>query len=246
MCIFACVSLAKKSEILLYYCGCKYSGLPEWRSTMRLKLMGNKIGMTQIFDESGRVTPVTVLRVGPCVVVEKKTEERDGYSALVIGFEEVKESRVRKSERGLYAKAGINPKRHLAESRVSQTDLDQFELGQEIGVDIFNKGDFVDVTGKSKGRGFTGVMKRYGMAGAKSTHGTHEFFRHGGSIGASAYPARVFKGKEMPGRYGNTKVTAQNLLVSDIRPDQNLLLVKGSVPGPNRSSVTVASAVKKP
>jgi len=212
---------------------------------MRLKLMGNKIGMTQIFDESGKVTPVTVLRVGPCVVVEKKTEERDGYSALVIGFEDMKESRARKSELGLYAKAGISPKRHLAESRVSQADLDQFEIGQEIGVDIFNKGDFVDVMGKSKGRGFTGVMKRYGMAGAKSSHGTHEFFRHGGSIGASAYPARVFKGKKMPGRYGNTRITTQNLLVSDIRPDQNLLLVKGSVPGPNRSCVTVSSAVKK-
>ena len=212
---------------------------------MRLKLMGNKIGMTQIFDESGKVTPVTVLRVGPCVVVEKKTEERDGYSALVIGFEDMKESRVRKSELGFYAKAGISPKRHLAESRVSQADLDQFEIGQEISVDIFTKGDFVDVTGKSKGRGFTGVMKRYGMAGAKSSHGTHEFFRHGGSIGASAYPARVFKGKKMPGRYGNTRITTQNLLVSDIRPDQNLLLVKGSVPGPNRSCVTVASAVKK-
>jgi large subunit ribosomal protein L3 len=213
---------------------------------MRVKLMGNKIGMTQIFDESGRVTPVTVIRVGPCVVVDKKTEERDGYSALVIGFDDIKESRVRKSELGLYAKTGITPKRHLAESRVSQDDLDQFEIGQEIGVDIFNRGDFVDVTGKSKGRGFTGLMKRYGMAGAKASHGTHEFFRHGGSIGASAYPARVFKGKKMPGRYGHTKVTAQNLLVSDIRPDQNLLLVKGSVPGPNRSCVTVATAVKKP
>ena len=207
--------------------------------------MGNKIGMTQIFDESGRVTPVTVLRVGPCVVVEKKTEARDGYSALVIGYEDAKEGRVRKSELGLYTKSGVSPKRHLAESRMSQEELEQFEIGQEIGVDIFNKGDFVDVTGKSKGRGFTGVMKRYGMAGAKSSHGTHEFFRHGGSIGASAYPARVFKGKKMPGRYGNTRVTAQNLLVSDIRPDQNLLLVKGSVPGANRSCITVSSAVKK-
>jgi large subunit ribosomal protein L3 len=219
--------------------------LTKWSCTMRLKLMGNKIGMTQIFDESGRVTPVTVLRVGPCVVVDKKTEERDGYSALVIGFEDFKESKIRKSEFGLYAKAGISPKRHLAESRVAPAALDQYEIGQEIGIDMFNKGDYVDVTGKSKGRGFTGVMKRYGMAGAKRSHGTHEFFRHGGSIGASAYPARVFKGKKMPGRYGNSKVTVQNLFVSDIRPDQNLLLVKGSVPGPNRSYITVAPAVKK-
>jgi large subunit ribosomal protein L3 len=216
-----------------------------WSGTMRLKLMGNKIGMTQIFDESGRVIPVTVLRVGPCVVVDKKTEERDGYSALVIGYEDMKENRARKSELGLYAKAGVSPKRHIAESRIPQSDLDQFEIGQEIGVDVFNKGDFVDVTARSKGRGFTGVMKRYGMAGAKSSHGTHEFFRHGGSIGASAYPGRVFKGKKMPGRYGNTQVTTQNLLVSDIRPEQHLLLVKGSVPGPNRSYVTVSSAVKK-
>lgn len=212
---------------------------------MRLKLMGSKIGMTQIFDESGRVTPVTVLRVGPCVLVDKKTEDRDGYSALVLGFEEVKENRVRKSELGLYTKSGITPKRHLTETRVSATELDQYEIGQEISIDVFNKGDFVDVTGKSKGRGFTGVVKRHGMAGAKQSHGTHEFFRHGGSIGASAFPSRVFKGKKMPGQYGGSRVTVQSLLVSDIRPDQHLLLVKGSVPGPNGSYITVAPAVKK-
>jgi large subunit ribosomal protein L3 len=212
---------------------------------MRLKLMGNKIGMTQTFDESGRVTPVTVLRVGPCVVLDKKTDDRDGYSAFVLGFEDIKEGRVRKSELGFHEKAGVSPKRHLTETRVSAAELDQYEIGQEIRIDVFNKGDFVDVTGKSKGRGFTGVVKRHGMSGAKQSHGTHEFFRHGGSIGASAFPSRVFKGKKMPGQYGGNRVTVQNLLVSDVRPDQNLLLVKGAVPGPNRSYITVSPAVKK-
>jgi large subunit ribosomal protein L3 len=213
---------------------------------MGLKLMGNKIGMTQIFDETGRVIPVTVIRVGPCQVVNKKTEDRDGYTAVVLGYEDAKEQRLRKSELGVYRKAAVAAKRHLAESRLSAEELDQLEIGQQIGIEVFNKGDYVDVTGKTKGRGFTGVIKRHGMSGAKSSHGTHEFFRHGGSIGASATPSRVFKGKKMPGQYGGNRVTVQNLLVSDIRPDQNLLLVRGAVPGPNRSYVTVAPAVKKP
>lgn len=212
---------------------------------MRLKLMGNKIGMTQIFDEDGTVIPVTVLKIGPCVVVEKRTESRDGYCALVLGYEDVKEISLRKSELGLYKRAGIPPKRRLLETRVSADEIDKYEVGQEVGIDLFSKGDYVDVTGTSKGRGFTGVVKRHGMAGAKSSHGAHEYFRHGGSIGASAFPSRVFKGKKMPGRYGGSRITVQNLLVSDVRPDQHLLLVKGAVPGPNRSSITVAPAVRK-
>jgi large subunit ribosomal protein L3 len=213
---------------------------------MGLKLMGNKIGMTQIYDESGRVIPVTVLRIGPSQVINKKMEERDGYTAVVLGYEDAKEQRVRKSELGVFGKAGVAPKRHLAESRLPVEELDKFEIGQQVGIEFFSKGDYVDITGKTKGRGFTGVVKRHGMSGAKRSHGTHEFFRHGGSIGASATPSRVFKGKKMPGQYGGNQITVQNLLVSDIRPDQNLLLVRGAVPGPNRSYVTVALAVKKP
>jgi large subunit ribosomal protein L3 len=212
---------------------------------MGLRLLGNKIGMTQIFDESGQVVPVTVLQVGPCVVVDKKTDVKDGYSALVLGYEEVKEERVRKSELGLYKKTGITPKRHMAESRVTKEELEKYEIGQEIRIDIFNKGDLVDVAGKSKGRGFSGVMKRYGMAGAKRSHGTHEYFRHGGSIGASASPSRVFKGMKMPGRFGASNVTVQNLVVSDVKPEQNIMLIRGAVPGPNRAYVTVSPAVKK-
>jgi large subunit ribosomal protein L3 len=212
---------------------------------MRLNMIGNKIGMSQVFDESGRVVPVTVLQIGPCYVVNKKTEENDGYTALVLGYQDVDEKRVRKSELGLYNKAKVSPKKVLVESRLSKDELDKFEIGQEIGVDIFEKNGFVDVAGTSKGRGFTGVMKRHGMAGAKRSHGTHEYFRHGGSIGASAYPGKVFKGKKMPGRYGGTRVKVQNLTIADVKPEKNVLLVEGAVPGPNRGYVTVSHAVKK-
>jgi len=212
---------------------------------MRMKLLGNKVGMTQIFDESGALIPVTVLKAGPCYVVSKKTEEKDGYSALVIGYDDVKEQRVRKSELGVYQKANLSPKRILKEIRVSSKELDSYEIGQELTVELFKKGEWVDVTARSKGRGFSGVMKRHGMAGAKSSHGTHEYFRHGGSIGSSAYPSHVFKGKKMAGHYGASRITIQNLKVIDVRPAQNLIIVKGATPGPNRGYITIAHAVKK-
>jgi large subunit ribosomal protein L3 len=212
---------------------------------MIINMIGNKVGMSQIFDENGRVVPVTVLQVGPCCVVNKKTEEKDGYTALVLGYRDVEEKKVRKSELGVFTKAKVAPKKILLESRVSKDDLDKFKIGQEIGVDIFKKDGFVDVAGNSKGRGFTGVMKRYGMAGAKRSHGTHEYFRHGGSIGASAYPGKVFKGKKMPGRYGGKRVKIQSLTISDVKPEKNILLVQGAVPGPNRGYVTVSQAVKR-
>jgi large subunit ribosomal protein L3 len=212
---------------------------------MIINMIGNKVGMSQVFDEGGRVVPVTVLQVGPCYVINKKTEESDGYTALVLGYQDVDEKRVRKSELGLFNKAKVSPKKMLVESRISKTELDNFEIGQQIGVDIFEKNGFVDVAGTSKGRGFAGVIKRHGMAGAKSSHGTHEYFRHGGSIGASAYPGKVFKGKKMPGRYGGKRVKVQNLTINDIKPEKNVLLVEGAVPGPNRGHVTVSHAVKK-
>jgi len=211
---------------------------------MGIHLLGNKIGMTQIFDENGTVVPVTVLKVGPCYVVDKRTEEKNGYSAVVLAFEDIKESRARKSELGLYKKANIIPKKQLKESRVSKEELEKFEIGQEVSIDLFKKGDLIDVSGTSKGRGFTGVMKRHGMAGAKSSHGTHEYFRHGGSIGASAYPSHVFKGMKMPGRYGASRITIQHLLIADVKPDKNLLLVRGAVPGPNRGDIEIAHSVK--
>jgi large subunit ribosomal protein L3 len=213
---------------------------------MALEVMGRKLGMTQIFDVSGQVTPVTVIQVGPCTVVRKKTAGKDGYNALVLGYRDEKEQRLRKSELGQYRKAGVSPKKMLRESRVAGEELDQFELGQEITVELFEKGRFVDIAGRSKGRGFSGVMKRHNMSGAKSSHGTHEYFRHGGSIGASASPSRVFKGKRMAGRYGGTRVTVQNLQIADVRPDKGILLVKGAVPGPNKGLVSVTPAVKKP
>jgi large subunit ribosomal protein L3 len=213
---------------------------------MRIHMMGNKLGMTQIFTEEGKVIPVTALKVGPCFVIDKKTVERDGYSALVLGYEDAKESRARKSELGFFKKANVAPKRILGESRVSKEDLAAFQIGQAISVEIFKKNDRVDVSGKSKGRGFTGVMKRHGMSGAKSSHGTHEHFRHGGSIGSNTFPGRVWKGMKMPGRYGWSKVTAQNLTVADVKPEHNILLVRGAVPGPNKGYVSVAPAVKSP
>ncbi len=211
---------------------------------MGIRLLGSKIGMTQVFEEDGTVVPVTVLKVGPCYVVDKMTEEKNGYSALVIAFGDMKESRARKADSGLYQKAGLPPKRWLKESRVSRAELDKYQVGQEVGIDLFKKGDLVDVSGTSKGRGFTGVMKRHGMAGAKNTHGTHEYFRHGGSIGSSASPSRVFKGVKMPGRYGGTRTTIQHLLVSDVKSEKNLILIRGAVPGPNRGNIEIAHSVK--
>jgi large subunit ribosomal protein L3 len=212
---------------------------------MRINMIANKVGMTQVFDEAGHVIPVTILRILPCQVVSKKTDTTDGYNALVLGYQELDERKLRKSESGLYKKQNVAPKKILRESRVLKEDLDKFKIGQEIGIDVFKKDGFVDISAKSKGRGFTGVIKRHGMSGAKRSHGTHEYFRHGGSIGASASPSRVFKGKKMPGRYGGTKVKIQNLSVSEIYADKNVILVKGAVPGPNKGLVTVSHAVKK-
>ena len=212
---------------------------------MKLKMMAHKVGMTQIFDEEGRVIPVSVLKINPGIVIRKKTDEKDGYNALVLGYEDVKETRLRRSEAGLYKKLNIKPKKILRETRILKDEMDKFEVGQEVGIDLFKKNDIVDVTGNTKGRGFTGVMRRHGMSGAKGSHGTHEYFRHGGSIGSNTFPGRVFKGKRMPGRYGGTQIKAHNLSIVDLIPDKNLMLVKGAVPGPNKGFVTVTPAVKK-
>jgi|Deesub1362B_J571_1020462.scaffolds.fasta_scaffold07438_4 large subunit ribosomal protein L3 len=193
-------------------------------------IIGRKVGMTQIFDGEGGVIPVTVIQAGPCHVVQRKSRDVDGYEAVQLGFEEVKPTKLNKPRSGHFKKHGVPPCRVLREFRVE--DSSSFTPGQQITVEIFRVGEKIKVTGWSKGRGFTGVVKRHGFSGAPGSHGTHEYFRHGGSIGAAADPARVFKGKRMAGRYGGERVTVRNLKVVDVRPEHNLLLVKGAVPGP--------------
>ncbi len=218
-------------------------------------LIGRKVGMTQVFDEDGDRIPVTVVEVDGNVVVQKKSAHgKDGYSALKLGFGSVKKLekegtepkwRLSKPRVGVFKAAGIEePRRHVREFRVDEGDLDNYEVGQELGVDQFELGDLVDVTGTSKGRGFTGVMKRHNFAGFHATHGTHEYYRHGGSIGMSADPARVLPGMKMPGQYGNTTTTIQNIEVVGVLEEENALLLKGGVPGPKTGILKIQSAVK--
>ena len=197
--------------------------------------------MTQVFSEEGKAIPVTVVEAGPCLITQIKTEEHDGYNALQLGFGEVKEKQLTEPKRGHFESKEVKPRRHLLEIRVD--DPSGYQLGQEITVEEFTKGDNVDVTGRSKGKGFAGVVKRHGFAGGPGSHGAH-FHRAPGAIGACATPSRVFKGKRMPGRMGNQRVTAQNLEVVDVKPERNLLLLKGSVPGPSGSILLIKESVK--
>ncbi|HBA40380.1 MAG: 50S ribosomal protein L3 [Deltaproteobacteria bacterium RIFCSPLOWO2_02_56_12] len=206
-------------------------------------LIGKKIGMTQVFSADGSVVPVTVIRTGPCIVVQKKETGRDGYSAVQIGFGNKKNQRVNKPEQGHMVKAGKGAFQVLREFRLQ--DVGQYEVGQEIkATDIFKAGDRIDVSGTSKGRGFAGVIKRWSFSGFPASHGTHEYFRHGGAIGNRSYPGRVFKGKKMAGHWGNEKVSVQNLEVVGIRPEENLILVKGAIPGAKRGILIIRRAVK--
>lgn len=206
-------------------------------------LIGKKVGMTQLFAEDGTVVPVTVIQAGPCVVVQKKETAKDGYEALQLGFGKRKTQRINKPEQGHLGKAGKGGFQVLREFRLP--DVSSFAVGQEIKLeDLFKIGDHVDITGTSKGRGFTGVIKRWGFAGFPGSRGTHEYFRHGGSIGNRSYPGRVFKGKRMAGHWGDERVTVQNLEVVQIRQDDNLLLVKGSVPGSPKGIVLIRPSVK--
>ena len=192
-------------------------------------LLGKKIGMTRVYSEQGQAIPVTVIEAGPCVVLQKKTEARDGYNAIQVGFDPKKESRINKPQTGHFKASGKGGFYHIKEFRV--VDPDAYELGQEIQLaELIKIGDEVHISGKSKGRGFQGVIKRYGFKGGRKTHGSM-FHRRPGSIGCSATPSRVVKGKKMPGRMGNDLLTKKNLTVIDVRADENILLVKGSVPG---------------
>lgn len=200
-------------------------------------IIGRKISMTQVFRDDGQVVPVTVIQAGPCPIVQRKTAGKDGYEAIQLGFQEVKASRVNRPRRGHFQRHGAPLCRFLREFRVQ--DASRFEPGQVITVETFQVGEKVKVTAKTKGKGFTGVMRRHGFSGAPGAHGTHEYFRHGGSVGSSAFPSRVFKGMGMPGQHGNGPATIRNLEIVDVRPHENVLLIKGSVPGPNNGVVIV-------
>ena len=209
---------------------------------MAIELLCRKLGMTQIFLDSGECVPVTVLEAAPNVVVDKRTEERDHYSALQLGAGERKESRFGKAEAGHFKAHGVAPKLLLRESRISAEEESGFEIGQEIDGSIFEEGQNVDVTGTSKGRGFSGVVKRHGFKIKKRTHGTHEAFRHAGSIGAGATPGHVIKGLPMAGQHGNARITVKNLSIARIDAEKNLLFVRGGVPGHIDGYVSVRDA----
>lgn len=200
-------------------------------------LIGRKIGMTSIFDENGKNIPCTVLEAGPCVVTQVRTEEVDGYNALQLGFDDKAEKRANKAEQGHVKKAGTSPKKKVVEFRDFEGE---YKLGDTLGVDLFVEGEFVDVVGTSKGKGFQGVVKRHGFGGVgQATHGQHNRLRAPGSIGAASYPARVFKGMKMAGRMGGERVTVQNLRVLKVVPEKNLIVVKGAVPGHKNAYVTI-------
>ena len=204
-------------------------------------IIGKKLGMTQIFAEDGSVTPVTVIKAGPCIVVQKKTVNSDGYDAVQLGFVEDKAPRrVNKPTEGHFKRAGVPPTRILREVRVEASD-DGTNVGDKVLVDIFNENDLVEVIGKSKGRGFAGVVKRHGFAGGRATHGSM-FHRAPGGIGASAYPSRVIKGTKMPGHMGNERKTIKSLRVIAVDAENNLLMIRGAVPGPNGAYLLVKKA----
>lgn len=213
---------------------------------MILGLIGKKVEMTQVFDASGNRVPVSVVEAGPCTVVQKRTTEKDGYSAIQIGFEEKKLSKTLKAETGHFKKAKTTAKKVLGELRMPEEELELYDVGQVLQVTMFQENDYLDVNGVSKGKGFQGVMKRYNFKGARATHGTHEYFRHGGSIGQCADPGKVFKGKKMAGHMGCDTVTQPNLKVVEVLPENNLILIKGSIPGGVNSYVFLTGAKKKP
>ena len=208
---------------------------------MKKAILATKVGMTQIFNEDGVLTPVTVLQAGPCVVTQVKTVENDGYSAVQVGFTDKREKLVNKAQKGHFNKAGVSYKRYVREFRLE--DAESYALAQEIKADIFAAGDKIDATAISKGKGFQGAIKRHGQHRGPMAHGS-KFHRHAGSNGACSDPSKVFKGKGMPGQMGHKKITIQNLEVVRVDADKNLLLVKGAVPGPKKSLVTIKETVK--
>ena len=209
---------------------------------MQKGIIGKKIGMTQIFDENGKVVPVTVVEAGPCVVSQKKTVENDGYAAVQIGFGDLKAQKVKKPMAGHFAKANVAPKRTLREFRFD--DIDAYNVGDLVKADVFAAGDKVDVTGTSKGKGYAGVIKRWNFQRLKESHGSGPVARHGGSIGSCSDPSRVYPGKKMAGHLGSERVTVQNLQVVKVDAENNLIAIKGAIPGPNGGTVVIHDTVK--
>ena len=208
---------------------------------MKKAILATKVGMTQIFNDEGQLIPVTVLQAGPCTVTQVKTEENDGYAAVQVGFGEIREKLVNKPEKGHFAKAGVEVKRFVKEFRFENAA--EYAVGQEIKADIFAAGDHIDATAISKGKGYQGAIKRHGQSRGPMSHGS-KYHRHAGSNGAASDPSRVFKGKKMPGQMGHVQVTVQNLEIVRVDTENNLLLVKGAVPGPKKSLVTIKETVK--
>ena len=209
---------------------------------MQKALIGKKIGMTQIFDEAGKVIPVTVVEAGPCVVIQKKTTENDGYEAIQIGFGDLKASKVTKPMKGHFAKGDVAPKKVLRELRLDNCSA--YNVGDIIKADVFAEGDKVDVRGTSKGKGYQGVIKRFGQHRLRESHGTGPVARHAGSNGSTSTPSRVFKGKRLPGHMGAVRVTVQNLSIVKVDAENNLIAIKGAIPGPKGSVVTIHDSVK--
>ena len=208
---------------------------------MKKAILTTKVGMTQIFNEDGVLTPVTVLQAGPCVVTQVKTEENDGYSAVQVGFVDKKEKGINKPQKGHFDKAGVAPKRFVREFRFENAE--EYTVGQEIKADIFAAGDKIDATATSKGKGYAGGIKRHGLKSGPSAHGS-KYHRHAGSNGMASDPSKVFIGKKMPGQMGAERVTIQNLEIVKVDADQNIILVKGAVPGPKKSLVMLKESVK--
>ncbi len=208
---------------------------------MKKAIMATKIGMTQIFSEDGKLIPVTVLEAGPCVVTQKKTVENDGYNSIQVGFSEIKEKKVNKPKKGHFEKAGVSPKKHLKEFRLEDTS--NYQIKDEIKADIFAPGEKVDVSGISKGKGYAGVIKKYNQHRGPMSHGSKSQ-RVVGSMGSSATPSRVMKGKNMPSHMGTVKITVQNLEIIRVDAEKNLLLIKGAVPGPKGSLLVIRDSVK--
>ncbi|MCI9575442.1 MAG: 50S ribosomal protein L3 [Clostridiales bacterium] len=209
---------------------------------MQKGIIGKKIGMTQIFDEKGKVIPVTVVEAGPCVVSQKKTVENDGYAAIQIGYGDMKAHKVNKPMKGHFAKGDVAPKRTLREFRVE--NIDAYNVGDLIKADTFAAGDKIDVTGTSKGKGYAGVVKRWNFGRLKESHGSGPVARHGGSIGMCSDPSKVFKGRKMAGHMGAERVTVQNLTVVKVDAENNLIAIKGAIPGPNGGTVIIHDSVK--
>lgn len=204
---------------------------------MSMGILGKKVGMTQVFDSEGKAVPVTIIEAGPCPVVEIRTQEKNSYTAVQLGFDEVKQSHVNKAQKGYFGKQGVEPKRWLREFRVEDTS--PYSVGQEITVELFNDGERVDVQGVSKGKGYAGGMKRHHFSGGPASHGASKVHRKPGSSGANSYPGHIFKGKKMAGRMGGDKVTTKGLTVFAVDAENNLILIRGSVPGANEQLVLV-------